>query len=132
MPRHLDQGQTCLARPRCYGQLPGQSAKRHPDQFRTDEGQRCKGTARTQRSWLLMAFFRGSSYFEARSSKIPSVKECNNDHEGEVMDQQTPDSENTNNEVSDSSFGSEDDSLEMCEDHGVKRLSEYIDDMADL
>ncbi|XP_075737386.1 breast cancer metastasis-suppressor 1-like protein [Rhipicephalus microplus] len=132
MPRHLDQGQTCLARPRCYGQLRDQSAKQHPDQDQTVEGQRCKGMARTQHFLLLTAFFRGSSYFEAQSSKIPSVKECNNDNEGKEMDRQTPVSENTNNEDSESSFGSEDDSLEMCEDHCERRLSEYIDDLADL
>ncbi|XP_075737385.1 uncharacterized protein LOC142776955 [Rhipicephalus microplus] len=108
------------------------SAKRHPDQYRTVEGQRCKEMARTQRSCLLTAFFQGLSYFEAQSPKIPSVKECNNDNEGEEMNRQTPDSENTNNEDSDSSFGSEDDSLEMCDDHCERRLSEYIDDMAYL
>ncbi|KAL3245637.1 hypothetical protein MRX96_058169 [Rhipicephalus microplus] len=88
--------------------------------------------ARTQRSWLLTAFYRGSSYFEARNSKIPSVKECNNDNEGEEMDRQTPDSENTNNEDSDSCFGSEDDIWKMCEESIEMRRSEYIDDMADL
>ncbi|XP_075737357.1 breast cancer metastasis-suppressor 1-like protein-A [Rhipicephalus microplus] len=88
--------------------------------------------ARTLGSWLLTAFFRGSSYFEARSSKIPSVKECNNDNEGEEMGLQTPDSEYTNNEDSDLSFRSEDDSLEICENHCKNRLSEYIDDMADF
>ncbi|XP_075732523.1 uncharacterized protein LOC142775085 [Rhipicephalus microplus] len=132
MPRRLGQGQAWLARPRCYDQLRGQSVKRHPNQYLTVERQRRKEMTCTQCSWLLTAVYRGSSYFEARNSKIPSVKECNNDNEGEEMDQQTPDSENTKNEDSDSSFGSEDDIWEIYEEHCEMRRSEYIDDMANL
>ncbi|KAL3245648.1 hypothetical protein MRX96_058180 [Rhipicephalus microplus] len=132
MSRHLGQGQAWLARHKCYGQLRGQSAQRHPDQYLTVEGQRRKGMARTQCYWLLTAFFRGSSYFDARSSKIPSVKECNNDKEGEEMDRQTLKSENTNNKDLKSSFRSEDDSLEIYEEHCETRRSVYVDGMTDF
>ncbi|XP_065292691.1 breast cancer metastasis-suppressor 1-like protein isoform X1 [Dermacentor albipictus] len=64
---------------------------------------------------------------------MPSVKECNNDSEGEEMDQETPESDKTSNDDSDSSSGSEeDDSSEMDEEDCERRRSECIDDMADL
>ncbi|XP_077522642.1 breast cancer metastasis-suppressor 1-like protein isoform X2 [Amblyomma americanum] len=64
---------------------------------------------------------------------MPSVKECNNDSEGEEMDQESPESDKSSNEDSDSSSGSEeDDSSEMDEEDCERRRSECIDDMADL
>uniref|UniRef100_L7M086 Putative breast cancer metastasis-suppressor 1-like a n=1 Tax=Rhipicephalus pulchellus TaxID=72859 RepID=L7M086_RHIPC len=90
------------------------------------------GGADGVRRLLLTAFCWCLCYFGDRSSKMPSVKECNNDSEGEEMDQETPESEKTSNEDSDSSSGSEDDSSEMDEEDCERRRSECIDDMADL
>ncbi|KAH6927018.1 hypothetical protein HPB50_025292 [Hyalomma asiaticum] len=80
----------------------------------------------------LSAFLWCCPVIEHCSSKMPSVKECNNDSEGEEMDQETPESEKTSNDDSDSSSGSEDDSSEMDEEDCERRRSECIDDMADL
>ncbi|XP_023216612.1 breast cancer metastasis-suppressor 1-like protein isoform X1 [Centruroides vittatus] len=66
---------------------------------------------------------------------MPGIKEEINESDGEELDQDSPESEKTSNEESDSISGSgteDDDSSEMDEEDCERRRTECIVDMADL